>query len=109
MFLFRGSVRENLVIGAPHASDEQVLRAARLAGVDDFVSAHPAGYDLPVGERDEGLSGGQRQLIAMARALIHDPAILLLDEPTNSMDNAAEAVLRRNLGEVLEGAEPCCW
>ncbi len=61
------------------------------------------GYDLPVGERGEGLSGGQRQSIALARALMGTPAILLLDEPTNSMDNAAEAALKTSLGEVLEG------
>ena len=61
------------------------------------------GYDLPVGERGEGLSGGQRQAIAMARSLLGDPAFLLLDEPTNSMDNAAEAALKDSLGEVLAG------
>ena len=79
------------------------MEAARIAGVDDFVSGHPMGYDLPVGERGEGLSGGQRQAIAMARSLLGDPAFLLLDEPTNSMDNAAEAALKDSLGEVLAG------
>lgn len=77
--------------------------AARLGGVDDFVASHPLGYDLPVGERGEGLSGGQRQAIALARAFLHDPAMLLLDEPTNSMDNAAELALRRNLEQNLGG------
>lgn len=103
VFLFRGSVRENIAVGAPHASDEQILAAARLGGVDDFVASHPLGYDLPVGERGEGLSGGQRQAIALARAFLHDPAMLLLDEPTNSMDNAAELALRRNLEQNLGG------
>ena len=79
------------------------MEAARIAGVDDFVSGHPMGYDLPVGGRGEGLSGGQRQAIAMARSLLGDPAFLLLDEPTNSMDNAAEAALKDSLGEVLAG------
>ena len=103
VFLFRGTVRENITVGAPHANDQKVLEAARIAGVDDFVSGHPMGYDLPVGERGEGLSGGQRQAIAMARSLLGDPAFLLLDEPTNSMDNAAEAALKDSLGEVLAG------
>jgi len=103
VFLFRGTVRENITVGAPHANDQQVLDAARIAGVDDFVSGHPMGYDLPVGERGEGLSGGQRQAIALARALVGDPAFMLLDEPTNSMDNAAEAALKDKLGDVLEG------
>jgi ATP-binding cassette subfamily C protein LapB len=103
VFLFRGSVRENISVGAPHATDAQILNAAKLGGVDEFVAAHPLGYDLPVGERGEGLSGGQRQAIALARAFLHDPAILLLDEPTNSMDNAAEIALRRNLEQHLEG------
>jgi ATP-binding cassette subfamily C protein LapB len=102
-FLFGGSVRENLTMGAPFANDEAVLRAAQIAGVDEFVSLHPMGYDLEVGERGENLSGGQRQAIAVARSLLGDPPVFLLDEPTSSMDNAAENRLKQNLMSACAG------
>ncbi len=95
--LFRGSVRENITIGDPLANDAAILTAAELAGVDEFVSQHPMGYDLPVGELGEGLSRGQRQTIALARTLLLDPPILVLDEPSSAMDNRTEARLRVNL------------
>jgi ATP-binding cassette subfamily C protein LapB len=101
VFLFRGTVRDNIAVAAPHADDAQVLHAARLAGVDDFVKKHPLGYDLPVGERGEGLSGGQRQAIAVARALLLNPNIVILDEPTSSMDTRTEEAFKSQFSDVL--------
>lgn len=100
-FLFSGSVRENISIGAPNIDDTVILRAATIAGVDDFLKRHPLGYDLPVGEHGRQISGGQRQSIAIARALLLDPPILVLDEPTSSMDNATEARFRARLGQIV--------
>jgi len=103
VFLFRASVRENITMAAPHTDDAAVLRAARLAGVDDFVSQHPAGYDMPIGERGEGLSGGQRQAVAIARALLQEPKLIMLDESTSSMDTRGEAAFKTRLAEILPG------
>jgi ATP-binding cassette, subfamily C, bacterial LapB len=99
-FLFFGSVRENICIGTPHIDDEAMLRAATIAGVDDFLKRHPHGYDLQVGERGQYLSGGQRESITIARALLLDPPVLLMDEPTGSMDNSSETRLRARLTQV---------
>lgn len=101
--LFFGTVRENIVLGAPYVEDEVMLQAAWLAGVDEFVNQHPLGFDRPIGERGENLSGGQRQAIALARALLLNPKVLLLDEPTNSMDNRTEELLKTRLLPYLEG------
>lgn len=101
VFLFHGTVRENITMGAPHADDAAVLRAAQIAGVDQFVSRHPMGYDMNVGERGELLSGGQRQAIAVARALLLDPPMLILDEPSSAMDNGSEARLKAQLAQEM--------
>jgi ATP-binding cassette, subfamily C, bacterial LapB len=101
IFLFYGSVRENLLMGADDATDGDMLRAARISGVDDFVRRHPLGYDMPVGESGGNVSGGQRQSIAVARALMRDPPILIFDEPTAMMDHTAEARFISRLSEGL--------
>ncbi len=101
--LFRGSVKNNIIYKAPYVNDDQMLRASKLAGVDDFVKLHPKGYDMPVGERGDGLSGGQKQAIAIARAFLLDAPICLLDEPTNSVDNVMEVQIKNNLSKNLTG------
>nr|WP_129530641.1 type I secretion system permease/ATPase [Achromobacter agilis] len=100
--LFYGSLKHNLAMGAPYADDASILAAANLAGVSDFANLHPNGFDMVIGERGESLSGGQRQSVAVARALINDPPILLLDEPSSNMDHQSEAQLRKRLGEASE-------
>jgi ATP-binding cassette, subfamily C, bacterial LapB len=101
--LFQGTIRDNIALGAPFVDDRALLRAARIAGVEDFVARHPLGFDLNVGERGERLSGGQRQAVAVARALLLDPPILVLDEPSSAMDNGAEGRLKQRLEEILPG------
>jgi len=95
--LFYGTLKRNLTMGAPHADDASVLAAADIAGVSEFVNQHPQGFDMIIGERGESLSGGQRQSVSIARALINDPPLLLLDEPSSNMDNQSEAALRKRL------------
>jgi len=103
VLLFSGTVRENLLLGAPHADDEALARAASITGLDEHLLRNPLGFDLQVGERGEALSGGQRQAIALARALITDPPVLLLDEPTHSMDHSSEERLKGRLLRELAG------
>lgn len=103
VMLFYGTLRDNITLGSPLADDEDVLRAARLAGMLDFVNQHPQGFDMLVGERGESLSGGQRQSVALARAVINDPPILLLDEPTASMDHSSEEDIKKRLMQYVQG------
>jgi ATP-binding cassette subfamily C protein LapB len=101
--LLTGSIRDNIKLGREDADDDEMLRASRLALAHDFISRMPSGYDLVLADRGEGLSGGQRQSIAMARALIGRPAILVFDEPTSSVDTETEGRLITNLREEFAG------
>jgi len=98
--LFYGSMRDNITISSPHVDDETVLAAAHVGGIDEFVNAHPKGFDMLVGERGETLSGGQKQGVGIARAFIARPAIILLDEPTSAMDHSGEEAIKRRLVEA---------
>ncbi|MEZ0224231.1 MAG: type I secretion system permease/ATPase [Alphaproteobacteria bacterium] len=102
-YLFFGSVRENITLGHESVPDTTVLRAADMAGVMSFLRDSEAGLETQIGERGENLSGGQRQAIAIARALLYDPPILLLDEPTASIDPGSERRLYGHLKEMIKG------
>jgi ATP-binding cassette subfamily C protein LapB len=99
VMLFYGSLRENITLGAPLADDAAIVKAAEIGGILSLVNQHPKGFDMLVGERGESLSGGQRQGVAIARAVINDPPIMLLDEPTSSMDFSSEDDIKRRLTE----------
>ena len=100
--LFSGTVKENLLMARPEASDEDIIDAAKAAGVDEFVSRHPRGYDMNVGERGTNLSGGQRQAVAIARLLLTKPKIVFMDEPSGSMDLASERLLIKQLKQAFD-------
>ncbi len=102
VMLFYGSLRDNLVLGAPHVEDEDIVRALEVASLAEFVNAHPSGIDAAVGERGAALSGGQRQGVALARAVIQAPPILLFDEPTGSMDHSTEEAVKKQLRTFLD-------
>ena len=102
-FLFSDTVRSNIAFADPEAPMEHVVRAARLAGADEFVRDLPDGYDTIIGEHGYSLSGGQRQRIAIARAVLADPRILILDDATSSVDPSKEHEIRSALREVMEG------
>lgn len=101
--LFFGTLRDNLAMANPLVEDEAIVRAARIAGILPFINRHARGFDMQVGERGERLSGGQRQGVAIARAVLGEPPMLLLDEPTSSMDRATESDVRREVKSFAEG------
>lgn len=102
-FLFSGTVAENIAIGRPEASREEIERAAKAIGAHDFITALPDGYDTDVRKRGGRISAGQRQLVAFARALLADPAVLILDEATSSLDIPGERAVQRAMHTVLRG------
>ncbi|OLP04985.1 type I secretion system permease/ATPase [Rhodoferax antarcticus] len=101
--LFYGSLKENIALGAPFADDQDIIDAAEIAGVAEFANRHPQGYDMAIGERGESLSGGQRQAVGIARAVLNDSPILLLDEPSSAMDHQSEDALKTRLRRFSAG------
>jgi ATP-binding cassette subfamily B protein len=100
--LFTGTVRENIRYSKPHASDEEVIEAARVANAHDFIVNLPDGYNTLVGEKGYSMSGGERQRVAIARAVIHNPVILILDEATASLDTETEKLIQDALNKLSE-------
>jgi len=101
--LFSGTIRENILYGRQDATEAEMLEAARMAHVDEFVEALPNGYDTKIGERGVTLSGGQKQRVSIARAFLCDPKILILDEATSSLDSRAESIIQDALGKLMKG------
>ncbi|WP_435954756.1 type I secretion system permease/ATPase [Dryocola sp. BD626] len=98
--LFHGTLRDNICIGRPNCTGEELLNVARLTGLDGLAMRHPQGYDMPIGERGAGLSGGQQQLVVLARCLLSQPALLLMDEPTSAMDTQTEKAFLDRLAQA---------
>jgi ATP-binding cassette subfamily B protein len=103
VYLFHGTVRENIAYGRPDADEEAIREAARMAEAEDFILGLPDGYDTIVGERGQKLSGGQRQRLSIARAVLKDPPIVILDEATSAVDNETEAAIQRSMRRMAEG------
>ena len=102
-YLYFGSLRENITMAAPYAEDQQIIEAADTAMLSEFVNQHPRGFDLLVGERGELLSGGQRQCVGIARAVLLSPPIIMLDEPTSAMDLSTEKQFIEKMGKFAKG------
>lgn len=102
-FLFRGSLADNIAYSKPGASREEIIRAAKAANAHDFIVRRPEGYDTLVGEHGAGLSGGEKQRISIARAILHDPRILILDEATSSVDTETERLIQEALNALVKG------
>ncbi len=103
VFLFNATIRENLAFGAPQATEDQIIAAAKIARIHDFIRGLPEGYDTWVGERGVTLSGGQKQRVAIARTLLMDPRILVLDDATSSVDMETEYLIQEALEAVMQG------
>lgn len=102
-YLFSGSIKENIEFALPGSPMANIIRAARIAGADEFISELPEGYDTLVGERGSSLSGGQRQRIAIARALISNPKVLIFDEATSALDYESEKIIQNNMNAIKQG------
>jgi ATP-binding cassette subfamily B protein len=100
VYLFQGTVRENIAFGRPGATEADIVEAAQAAEAHEFIRALPQGYDTVVGERGQKLSGGQRQRISIARAILKNPPILILDEATSAVDNETEAAIQRSMRRI---------
>ena len=100
--LFRNSIKNNILGSYKFVDDEWMIECSKISGTDEFVKLHPMGYDMPIGERGAGLSGGQRQSVGIARALVNNSNIWLFDEPTNAMDQTSETNILNNLKENIE-------
>lgn len=103
VYLFNDTILENIRYGKPDASDEEIIRAAKLAGADEFIDQMPQGYETPVGERGVRLSGGQKQRISIARVFLKNPPILILDEATSALDNRSEKLVQSSLDQLSNG------
>lgn len=103
VYLFSGSVKENIAYGRQNASDEEIVNAAKMAGADGFIENLPEGYDTYVGERGVKLSGGQKQRISIARLFLKNPPILILDEATSALDNESELLVQKSLEKLAKG------
>ncbi len=100
--LFNGTIKDNIVSSERHPHDEDILHAAKISGAEDFIRTHPLGFDMPIGERGAGLSGGQRQSVGIARAILQDSSIMVMDEPSNAMDQTTEANLLKRFEAELK-------
>ena len=103
VFLFAGTIKDNILYGKPGATDEEMIEAAKQANIHDYIMTLQNGYDTEIGERGVKLSGGQKQRISIARVFLKDPAILILDEATSALDNTTEVLIQKSLDELCKG------
>ena len=101
--LFHGTLRENIVLSHPFVNDAEILKAAEIANLTEFINRHPQGFDMMISERGDSLSGGQRRCVALSRAILNDPGLMLMDEPTGSMDHSTEMAVKQQLAQFIEG------